>query len=379
MTNKLYYSDAYIKEFTTKVLSVTSREDKFDVVLADTAFFPEEGGQSSDTGYIGDSKVSYVYEKDGVVHHITDSAPKEGNVNCIIDFSVRFEKMQCHTAEHILCGIIHRLFGYENVGFHLSDYEVVFDVDGVLTKDDIDNVERLANEVVFENQEILSYFPSAAELGDLKYRSKLAISDGVRLVKIGDTDLCACCAPHVSRTGEIGIIKIIDFMKHRGGTRITMLAGRRALIDYNARYDNIKRISGMLSTPQLQTADTLEKYIKESEANKLSLKSSRLRIAELEADKIEITDNSAVVYFKDFEIPELIAFSNTAVNKVGKILVTLSGEEGNYKYVISSNNTDLRALAKEINTALAGRGGGRPEMIQGSFSSTIEQIKEYFK
>ncbi len=379
MTEKLYYLDAYIKEFNAQIISVEAIEGKYDVILDRSAFFPEEGGQSSDTGYIGDARVLSVFEKNGIIHHLTDRDPGEKSVFCRIDFDTRFEKMQCHTAEHILCGIIHRLFGFANVGFHLSEFEVVFDVDGILTREQIDRVEKLANEAVFEGQNVECYFPSKEELVKTEYRSKLDISEGVRLVKIGDVDICACCAPHVSNTGEIGIIKIIDFMKHRGGTRITMVAGRRALMDYRARYDNIKRISGMLSAPQLETADTLEAYIFDSENIKSALKQARLKIAELEAEKIQPQSGSAVFYLSDFTIPELIAFSNIANKKVGEITVALSGSDGDFKYVISSNTVDLRERAKEINTVLSGRGGGRPEMIQGSFAAPFEKIKEYFK
>lgn len=379
MTQKLYYADAYIKEFNAEVLSVSPTDGGFDVILNQTAFFPEEGGQSSDTGYIGDAKVSYVYEIDGVIHHITDTAPSVGDINCTIDFEERFEKMQCHTAEHILCGIIHRLFGLDNVGFHLGDDDVTFDVNGVLDRNQLDRVETLANDAVFANLKIDTLFPTADELSSIEYRAKLDITEGVRLVKIGEIDTCACCAPHVSFTGEVGMIKILDFMKHRGGTRIWMVAGKRALRDYRARYENIKRISGMLSTPQLETAASLENYIQDNENIKANLKQTRLKIAELEADRILATEASAVFYLPDFAIPELIAFSNVANKKVGEITVALSGSEGDYKYVISSNNVDLRAIAKEINTALSGRGGGRPEMIQGSFGCTLDEIKEYFK
>ena len=379
MTEKLYYQDAYISSFAANVVLVTPCDRGYDVVLDKTAFFPEEGGQSADTGKIGDANVIHVYEHDGIVHHITDKAPSIGEKTCVINFDDRFVKMQCHTAEHILCGIIHRLFGLDNVGFHLGDDEVVFDVNGVLDREQLDRVEDLANEAVFANWPIETIFPTPNELLEINYRAKLDITEGVRLVKIGNVDTCACCAPHVSYTGEIGLIKILDFMKHRGGTRIWMVAGRRALMDYRARYENIKAISGMLSTPQLETADTLKSYMAENDVMRAALKQARLRIAELEAEKIEPTDDSAVFYLPDFSIPELIAFSNVANKRIGQLTVALSGTEGDYKYVISSNTTDLRRVAKEINTALGGRGGGRAEMIQGSFSATLDEIKNYFK
>jgi alanyl-tRNA synthetase len=302
-----------------------------------------------------------------------------GEKHCRINFDDRFVKMQCHTAEHILCGIIHRLFGFDNVGFHLGEDEVTFDVNGVLNREQLDRVEELANNAVFANLRIETLFPTPDELPAIEYRAKLDITEGVRLVKIAEVDTCACCAPHVSRTGEIGLIKILDFMKHRGGTRIWMVAGKHALMDYRARYENIKRISAMLSAPQLETARVLSDYISESDETKTALKHARLRIAELEAEKIQPTDGSAVYYLPDFSIPELIAFSNVANKKVGKLAVALSGHDGDYKYVVSSNSVDLRSITKEINSALNGRGGGRPEMIQGSFGATLDEIKDYFK
>ena len=379
MTEKLYYKDAYIKEFYATVISVTAIDGGFDVVLDRTAFFPEEGGQSADGGFIGGASVSQVYERDGVVHHIIDKTVTVGEQLCKVDFGPRFEKMQCHSAEHILCGIIHRLYGFENVGFHLGEDEVTFDVDGVLDREQLDRVESLANQAVFSNIIVKTSFPTAEELGAIEYRSKLDITEGVRLVRIGDVDTCACCAPHVGFTGEIGIIKVLDFMKHRGGTRIWMVAGSRALKDYRKRYENIKRISAMLCTPQLETADTLESYIADSEGAKQSLKLARVKIAELEAQRVERASGNAVFLLSDFTISELIAFSNIAKTRVGGITVALSGVEGDYKYVISSVTVDLRAMAKDINFALCGRGGGKYEMIQGSFSSSIEEIRKYFK
>ncbi len=261
MTKKLYYTDPYIKEFDAIVISVAECDGGFDIVLDRSAFFPEEGGQGSDTGLIGNAKVTYVYEKEGILHHVADTRPHTATVNCRLDFDTRFEKMQCHTAEHILCGIIHSRFGYENVGFHLGEDIVTFDVNGVLSAEEIEQVERLANEAVFANMPITAFFPEKEELADIQYRSKLDITEGVRLVKIGEVDICACCAPHVGSTAEIGVIKILDFMKHRGGTRIFMLAGRRALADYCAKQNTLKKISALLSAPQLECDRVLTAYM----------------------------------------------------------------------------------------------------------------------
>lgn len=380
MTGKIYYANAYIKEFDAEILSVTATDDGgFDVVLSATAFFPEEGGQSADTGFIGTSRVLHAFEEDLTVHHITDTHPGEGEVHCTLDFDARFDKMQCHTAEHILCGIIHRLFGLENVGFHLGADEVTFDVNGVLTREELDRVEDLANEVVFANIPIETSFPTPSELPSLTYRSKLELTENVRIVKIGDVDTCACCAPHVARTGEIGLIKVLDFEKHRGGLRIRMVAGKRAVLDYRTKYANIKEISALLSEPQHTTAEALTRFSADFEETRARLKASRLELAREIAKREQGSEGNAVFIFPVWTLDELREFSNTMVDRVGGMLVTLCGGDGDYKYIISSKSVNLSQKIKEINAALSGRGGGKPGMVQGSFLSTAEEIRNYFK
>lgn len=379
MTEKIYYSDAYVKEFDAEILSVIPCDDgKYDVVLSATAFFPEEGGQSADTGFIGGARVLHAYEKELVVHHITDTHPGDGSIHCKLDFDERFDKMQCHTAEHILCGIIHRLFGLENVGFHLGKDEITFDVDGVLTREDLDRVETIANEAVFANIPVETSFPSPDELPSLTYRSKLDLTENVRIVKIGDVDSCACCAPHVARTGEIGLIKILDFEKHRGGLRIRMVAGKRALLDYRTKYANIKEISAILSEPQHTTAEALARFSSDFEETRGRLKASRLELAREIAKREQGSEGNSVFVFPEWTLDELREFSNTIIERVGGILVTLCGRDGDYKYIITSKSVNLSPEIRTINSTLNGRGGGKPEMVQGTFLATAEEIKGYF-
>ncbi len=379
MTEKLYYRDAYIREFNATVLSVTAEKRGYCVLLDKTAFFPEEGGQSADTGYIGDSRVFDARELDGEIYHYTDSAPAVGEcVPCRIDFGERLEKMKLHTAEHILCGVFHGMGGYENVGFHLSGGTVVFDINAVLTADEIDEAELAANRIVAENAEVRAYFPSENELSGLSYRSKLELTENVRIVEIGDYDRCACCAPHVARTGEIGLIKILSFEKHRGGTRITMVAGESALLDYRARCVAARRISALTSTPQADIADAVEALRDECETLRAELKAKGLLMVEVIADGFKPTEGNAVLYHPQLNMDELRELAKLLTPRIGGILVALGGEAGDYKYVISSGTVDLRARAKEINAALSGRGGGRPEMLQGTFAAPLDAIREYF-
>lgn len=379
MTEKLYYKDAYIKSFHANVLRADKVGDNYHIVLDKTAFFPEEGGQSSDTGYIGTARVFDVKETKNEIIHITDSYVAKGEVECSLDFDIRFVKMQLHTAEHMLCGIIYQKYGFNNVGFHLGDDVVTFDIDGELDRDALDEIELIANGYVFDNRAVTTSFPTRDELPTLSYRAKLDITEGVRLVNIEGVDTCACCAPHVSYTGEIGIIKILDFMRHRGGLRITMVAGRRALLDYAVRYKTGKEIGALTSTPSLEIGEAVKAMHFSLEETKRELSETKLELARLRAEKIGDVDGNIVVYYPNMESDELRELCNNAVRRVGGILVALSGVEGDYKYVISSGSADLRQMSREINSALLGRGGGRPEMIQGSFGASLEDIKNYFK
>ena len=379
MTEKLYYLDAYTKEFEATVLESYTDADKNVVILDRTAFFPEEGGQSADTGYIGDSRVFDVKEKGGVIRHYTDTILTAGEkVKCKIDFADRFEKMQCHTAEHIISGAIKRLHGLDNVGFHLGAYEVTMDVNGYLTREELDEIELIANRAVFDNVPVKTSFPSAEELATMNYRSKLDLTENVRIVEVEGYDLCACCAPHVAYTGEIGLIKILDFEKHRGGLRINIAAGYRALRDYREKYRNVLKISALFSEPQATVSTAAESFLSSYEELKAKLKASGLNNARLEAKMIPDTDGSLVCYYPDMNMDELRELVNCAKSKVSGILVALCGKDGDYKYIMTSERVDLAPIYKKINADLSGRGGGRDNMIQGSFSADLDTVTRYF-
>lgn len=379
MTEKLYYLDAYIKEFSATVVDAFVDGNQFVCILDKTAFFPEEGGQSADTGYIGDAQVFDAKEKNGVIYHYTDKMLTVGcQYYCKINFEERFEKMQCHTAEHIISGAIHRLFGLDNVGFHLGESIVTMDVNGYLTREQLDEVELIANRAVFDNVPVKTYFPGSDELSLLNYRSKLDLTENVRIVEVTGYDVCACCAPHVATTGEIGLIKILDFEKHRGGLRINIAAGYRALRDYREKYSNVQKISAIFSEPQSTVANAAESFSASYEELKARLKAAGLANARLEARLISKTEGNLVCHYPTMGMDELREFVNSAKSKVGGILVALTGSDGDCKYIMTSERVDLSPIYKRINVDLSGRGGGRDNMIQGSFSADFDTITRYF-
>ena len=268
MTEKLYDKDSHLKEFEGTVLSCEKSGEKYAVTLNGTAFFPEGGGQRSDRGCIGDAYISDVQIKNGEILHFADKPLNIGQVyNCKIDFDFRFRNMQNHSGEHIISGIVHKLFGFNNVGFHLGA-EMTVDFDGELTRRQLDEIEDLANKAVYENLPVKAYYPSDEELKNLDYRSKLDLKENVRIVEIKGVDVCACCAPHVKATGEIGVIKILDFEKYKGGVRLLVKCGRDALCDYREKYESVLEISNLLSAKRFDVSNAVSKLNEQLSAEK---------------------------------------------------------------------------------------------------------------
>ncbi len=378
MTEKLYYKDSYIKDFDANVLSVKNEGEYFLTVLDRTAFFPEEGGQSADKGNINGIEVVDVQEINGIIYHYTKTPVAIGKAECHINFEERFDKMQCHTAEHLICGIIHTLYGLDNVGFHLGIDDVTLDINGLLTRDMLDRVEDMANAAVYKNIPVTAVFPTRDELSKMSYRSKLEITENVRIVNIEGYDSCACCAPHVAKTGEIGLIKMLDFEKHRGGVRIHMLAGSRALRDYREKYRNILSVSAQLSVPQHDTASALAEYISASAKNEYALKGAIMTLIRSEAESITAREGNFVRHLPSLSINEAREFANIVMPKISGITLVLVGDEGNYKYIMASEREDIKTALATANKVLMGKGGGKPPMMQGSFSASLDEIVKFF-
>ena len=379
MTEKLYYKNAYMKNFSSRVVSCEPCEGGYAIVLAATAFFPEEGGQYADTGVINGIIVNDVQEKDGVIYHMTDTPIEVGAVVAgTIYFNARYEKMQCHTAEHILCGLIFKTYGLNNVGFHLGADDVTMDISVPLTWDQLMEIEHRANLIVYENVPVTTVFPTPEELPSLEYRSKLDLTENVRIVNIGDYDSCACCAPHVAATGEVGLIKILDAEKLRGGMRIHIRAGIRAYREVAKMQATLSEISHMLSLPRLDTAEGVRKLLCDNEAKKSELKAARERYFEREAELVAPTEGNLVLSFLDATQDDLRTLANAAISKIGGILVLLSGSDGAYRFVLASRSVDLRTEVKKITAALGGGGGGSSIMAQGTLAATLTEIEKYF-
>ena len=378
-TERLYYSDSHLKEFNALVVSCEKFEKGYKVVLDKTAFFPEGGGQLPDTGFIGDAKVTDVQETDDVIYHYVD---KELNASteyfCKLDWEQRFLRMQSHSGEHIVSGVVHALYGYDNVGFHMEEDYVTVDFSGELTREQLDEVEEKTNRYIYDNIEIECFFPDDNETETLDYRSKLDLKEGVRLVRIGEADLCACCAPHVKRTGEIGVVKILDFMRHRGGVRIVMKSGLKALYDYREKYTSVYDVSVMLSSKQHEIASYVDKKLKENENLQRSFTNFKIQIAENDKGNLSYIGDTALFITSFYDSDMMRELANYGMTQKELCVILSGNEESGFSYVAGSLSFDLMKFAKNFNTALNGRGGGRGTMIQGKVTASKEAILNYF-
>ena len=380
MTEKLYYENAYTAVFDACVLDCRPRDGVYEIILDRTAFFPEGGGQSGDAGKIGDVAIFDTKERNGEILHLSHApAPIGETLPCSIDFETRFERMQCHSGEHIVSGIIHSLYGFDNVGFHLGDDEMTVDYNGVLDEADLRRVELLANKAAVKNTEIRCFFPTQAEAAALAYRSKLEIADGLRLVEIPGVDLCACCAPHVARTGEIGVIKLLDTIHYKGGVRIRMLCGLRALNDYQDKFAAVRGISIALSAKQDEVEQAVSRLCGALEGAKRDAAALRRALAEQIANGLAATNGKCCVFAPLLDTDAMRALANLAVKKCGVFAVFSGDDTRGYTYVAASETTDMRSFAKEMNATLAGRGGGSTQMVCGSVGARRHAIEEYFK
>ncbi|MBQ8800333.1 MAG: alanyl-tRNA editing protein [Lachnospiraceae bacterium] len=381
---KLYYEDIHRTDFKAAVTSCEPAEtgDLYRVVLDATAFFPEEGGQSADIGTLDGQDVLDVQIENELIYHTVKEAIAVGKtVEGHVDRAQRFDFMQQHSGEHVVSGLVHARFGYNNVGFHLSTNEVTLDFDGELTLDQFREIELRANEIIYQNLPVEISYPSKEDLESLSYRSKIEIEGQVRIVTIPEVDVCACCAPHVNTTGEIGMIKITNCQSHRGGVRLNILCGARALADYNKKQDSVSAISVALSAKQDLIADAVLKL-------KEDMLRQQERINNLQANYLELCISTlpapsesehALLFVDKMDTIAIRNTVNTLVERYNGYSAVFSGSETDgYQFIVGSKTKDCKELAQIFRTELGAKCGGNTPMIQGSVTAAAERIREFF-
>lgn len=378
-TKKLYYVNSHLFQFSGRVLYCQPCDRGFEVILDQTAFYPEGGGQAADTGTLGAVRVLDVRERGGAIVHLCDGPVTVGQtLEGTIDYNLRFDRMQQHSGEHIVSGLINRRWGFHNTGFHMGTESTTIDFDGVIPAEALPELERLANEAVWQDLEVRCSVPAPEVLPTIPYRSKRALPWPVRIVEIPGYDICACCGTHVARTGEIGIIKLLSVIPFRGGVRMEMACGNRALGILNRAYDQNRQVSQAFSAQWQETGEAARKM------NDL-LSQYKFRITALErqifaATAAGYTGAGDVVHFED-------GLDNVAVRELADAIAQVCGgtaavfsgsDDAGYAFCLVSRTDDLRQLGKDLTRSLKGRGGGKPDCQQGRLQSTREAIAAFF-
>ena len=378
-TTRLYYENVYIKEFEGKVLDCREEKNGYRIILDKSAFYPEGGGQPSDKGFLNEVEVLEVHEKDEELLHYTKEPLEAGTVvTGRIDWARRFDLMQQHSGEHMVSGLINAAFGYDNVGFHMGSDLITIDFNGMITAEQMAEIEKKANEKIWENAEVEITYPSPEELKELPYRSKKELTGKVRIVRFPGADLCACCGTHVTRTGEIGMVKLLSVVKFREGVRMEMLCGKRVLDYLNMVNEQNHEVSVKLSAKPNQTGQAVQRLLDEN----FQLKGRVIRMEEelfaSEAQKWQ--DCGDVLLFQEgLEADGVRKLTDAVMQSCkGRCAVFSKNPDGTYKYAIGEENGDLRQFTKDMNVSLNGRGGGKPFFVQGSVQATEEQIREFF-
>ena len=378
MTEKLYYIDSHLMQFTARVRSCTPCKQGYAVVLDKTAFYPEGGGQPGDQGTLGGVPVLDTQEQDGEIVHLCQAPVEAGDlVEGIVDRRRRLHLMQQHSGEHILSGFVHQMTGYDNVGFHMGAACVTIDFNGILTAEQLDELEEQTNRYILENHPVQVLLPKQEELAKLPYRSKKELTGQVRIVEFPGADLCACCGVHVKMTGEIGMVKILSCQKFHEGVRLEILAGEAAFRYLSDCFVQNKAVSGLLSAKQTETAAAAERLCRE--LAEVKFRAARLEESVFAQKADRLADTGDVLLFEEGLSPDGVRRLTDAVFKTcGGRAAVFSKNETGFFYAIAYHE-DVRGFVKDMNNALQGRGGGKPNFCQGSVSAAKEQIEAFFK
>lgn len=376
--DKLYLNDSYIKDFKADIVDIIKEENRILLVLDRTAFYPEGGGQPSDTGLIGNCNISYVFEENDTVYHVSDKMPENiKDVYCTIDWARRFDHMQQHCGQHILSASFIKLLDADTVGFHLGTEYATIDVKvQALLPEDAARVEKLANDIVFENRCIKYHYPDSEELVKFNLRKPPKITENIRIVEVDGFDSVPCGGTHPGHTGDIGLIKIKKWEKYRDSVRVEFICGSRALSDYAWKNEYINKISALISSRDSELLDNVHKLWSELDSSRREIRQLRDTALAYEANQLynsaDVINGVRVVkrIFENRNFKEVISLSGKIAKLDSAIaLLGLKGDTAQMVFVRSSDvNININDLFKEVLPVINGKGGGNPQSAQGGGS-----------
>lgn len=376
-TEKLFYEDCHLYDFSATVQSCEKVEKGYLVTLDATAFYPEGGGQAYDLGTLGQANVLDVQEKEGEIYHLCDKPLAPGTtVEGHIDHGRRFDLMQQHSGEHIVSGIICNMFHCHNVGFHVGKDVMEIDFDAPITPKKLGQIELLANEAVQKNLPIRCYYPEKEELSSIPYRSKKALDWPVRIVEIPGYDICACCGVHVEKTGEIGLIKLLSCVKLRGGVRLQLVCGRRAVMQMQEIFAQNTLVCQAFSAKPTETGAAAQRMNETLAQWKLKANSLQSRIFQITAGHYKNAKN-AVHFEENLNGNQLRELADAMARVCNGWVAAVTGDEQGCTLCLMG--TDLAPIIEQLKANFPLRGGGKPGTFQGSAEADAKQITSFLQ
>lgn len=376
MTKKLYDEDGYLTEFDGEVVACYQVEQLYHVELNQTAFFPEEGGQEGDRGTLGGQVVINTIIEQETVYHVLEHPLEVGaKVHGKIFWNTRFYNMQHHTGEHIFSGLVYQKYGYENVGFHLSTNRVTIDVGGVLNEQQLEALELEVNKRIVWQIPVEASYPTKERLDQMNYRSKKMLEGPIRIVNIEGCDSCACCAPHVHNTGEVGSFHIVDYIKYKKGIRVEICCGLRAVKNYHKLQKQANQLSGELSVKPLELKAGVLQLRKELEDSRTKYNQANEQIYNYEIDKLPGEIDLLLLFYDNLDKVNQRKLVNAMVERAkGVCGVFVGTEEKGYRYIIGTPNQNGKVINACLAEKFKARGGGSNQMIQGTIIALRDEI-----
>lgn len=388
---KLYYEDPYKKEFTANIIDVIEKDDQFHILLDETYFYPEGGGQPSDTGFIESSPVNYVYEDGENIYHVAERKPsKFKKVQCKIDWEKRYDHMQQHLGQHILSACLVELFNANTIGFHLGKEYSTIDIDKVITDQDFSEAEKMTNEIILRNIPVEILYPTDKELKKLPLRKQPPkTEEQIRLVQIQDLDINPCCGTHPNSTIEVQLIKITKWEKYKNGMRIEFLCGKRAVEDYIMKHMGLREISKLLAVSESKAPLEIERLRKDLKEANATIKSLRDEVADYTVENMlrHAESIKGIKVIKEQYDHVDLKYINTLGSKLTdspNVVALFGAQAGDKAHLIFMCSKDLKlismnTLLKDAITLIDGRGGGNDFSAQGGGknNNNLESCLEY--
>ncbi|NUK31425.1 alanyl-tRNA editing protein [Parageobacillus sp. VR-IP] len=380
MTEKWYYTSPTTSEWTTTITSAKKDGDTYIITLSETAFYPEGGGQPCDNGVIADIPVLEVFEKNEEVYHRLPSLPAASTVRCRIDMARRLDHTQQHSGQHLLSAVCIELFDAHTVGFHMGSEVVTIDLNvPSLSEEALTAIENRANELIYTNIPVETYYVTKEEARQLPFRKLPKIEGNIRVVEIKGIDVSACCGTHVSRTGEIGMIKLLKAERHRGMTRLSFVCGKRALTDYQLSHRIATAVSQQLGTNRDMLLDVLGKWEAEKKELQKQLEQYKEILFAIEAENAaQQAKQEQVVMrvYKQYTLKDIQTIANMIANRYEKTAVLATTLEQRIVIVKAlSLSLHIGKWLKEILSLSSGKGGGNERQAQAVFPSEEEMQK----